>query len=68
MAPMRFHDLRHTAASLMLAEGVPPRTVMEMMGHRNLAVTMLIYGHTNLRHQREAADRLDRALRRRKMT
>ncbi len=51
---MRYHDLRHTAASLMLAASVPPRTVMEMMGHRNLAVTMLIYGHTNLRHQREA--------------
>lgn len=65
MQHMRFHDLRHTAASLMLAEGVPPRTVMEMMGHRNLAVTMLVYGHTNLRHQREAVDRLDAAFRRR---
>lgn len=65
MPHMRFHDLRHTAASLMLAEGVPPRTVMEMMGHRNLAVTMLVYGHTNLRHQREAAERLDKAFRRR---
>lgn len=61
--PMRFHDLRHTAASIMLAEGVPPRTVMEIMGHRNLAVTMLIYGHTNLRHQREAADKMDLAVR-----
>jgi integrase len=47
----------------MLAEGVPPRTVMEIMGHRNLAVTMLIYGHTNLEHQRKAAQALDRALR-----
>lgn len=64
---IRFHDLRHTAASLMLGEGVPPRTVMEMMGHRNLAVTMLVYGHTNLRHQREAAEAMDRALRRRGM-
>lgn len=64
LTSMRFHDLRHTAASLMLAEGVPPRTVMEIMGHRNLAVTMLIYGHTNLEHQRAAARVLDRALRR----
>lgn len=61
---MRFHDLRHTAASLMMAEGVPLRTVMEMMGHRNLAVTMLIYGHTHLRHQQEAVAKVDRALRR----
>lgn len=61
---MRFHDLRHTAASLMLSEGVPPRTVMEMMGHRNLAVTMLVYGHTNLRQQKEAVARMDCALRR----
>ena len=59
---MRYHDLRHTAASLMLAASVPPRTVMEMMGHRNLAVTMLIYGHTNLRHQREAVSVVDRVL------
>lgn len=66
LPPMRFHDLRHTAVSLMLAEGVPPRTVMEMMGHRNLAVTMLIYGHTNLEHQRKAVKAVDRALRRRK--
>lgn len=59
---MRFHDLRHTAASLMLAEGVSPRTAMEILGHRNLAVTMLVYGHVNLRHQREAVRIVDRAL------
>jgi integrase len=62
MPPMRFHDLRHTAASLMLAHGAPPRTVMEIMGHRNLDVTMFIYGHTNIRHQREAARIVDNAL------
>lgn len=61
---MRFHDLRHTAASVLLGEGVPPRTVMEMMGHRNLAVTMLIYGHANLSQQHAAIATLDRALRR----
>lgn len=59
---MRFHDLRHTAASLMLAEGISPRTVMEVLGHRNLAVTMFVYGHVNLRHQREAALVVDRVL------
>lgn len=65
---MRLHDLRHTAASLLLSEGVPPRTVMEMMGHRNLEVTMFIYGHTNLRHQRVAVATLDRALRRHRIS
>lgn len=59
---MRFHDLRHTAASLMLAEGVSPRTVMEILGHRNLAVTLMIYGHVNLLHQHEAVALVDRAL------
>ncbi len=63
LPPMRYHDLRHTAASLMLAEGISPRTVMEMMGHRNLDVTMLVYGHVNLRHQHIAAEVIDRALR-----
>lgn len=59
---MRYHDLRHTAASLMLSERVSPRTVMEILGHRNLAVTMFVYGHVNLRHQREAAEIVDQAL------
>lgn len=59
---MRYHDLRHTAASLMLAEGVSPRTVMEILGHRNLAVTLMIYGHVNLRHQHAAVALVDRAL------
>ncbi len=62
MPPMRLHDLRHTAASLMLSQGASPRTVMEIMGHRNLDVTMFIYGHTNLRHKREAAQLVDDAL------
>ncbi len=65
---MRVHDLRHTAASLLLSEGVSPRTVMEIMGHKNLAVTMFVYGHTNLRHQQVAVDTLNRALRRHRIT
>ena len=62
LPPLRYHDLRHTAASLMLAEGISPRTVMEMLGHRNLEVTMFVYGHVNLRHQHVAAAAVDRAL------
>ncbi len=36
---LRFHDLRHSAATIMLALGLPDRVVMEMLGHSNLAMT-----------------------------
>jgi integrase len=41
----RIHDQRHTAASLLLAQGIPPRVVMEILGHSTIAVTMNIYAH-----------------------
>jgi integrase len=37
---IRFHDLRHTCASLLLAQGVSPRVVMDMLGHSQLSITM----------------------------
>ena len=44
---MRFHDLRHTAVSLLLALGVPPHVVREIAGHSDIKVTMTVcaYGH-----------------------
>ena len=42
---VRLHDLRHTAASLMLAAGVNPRVVMEVLGHSQIGVTMNLYSH-----------------------
>ena len=42
---MRFHDLRHTFASLMLAAQFPPYEVSRWMGHANLATTDTIYAH-----------------------
>jgi integrase len=42
---MRFHDLRHTAATLMLADGVPIVTVSKILGHSSAAVTATIYAH-----------------------
>jgi integrase len=42
---LRFHDLRHTAASLMLERGVPITTVAEMLGHSSSATTMAVYAH-----------------------
>ena len=44
----RFHDLRHTAATLMLAAGVPARVVMEILGHSQLALTTEHLGDTQL--------------------
>jgi integrase len=59
LRPIRFHDLRHTCASLLLAQGVSPRVVMETLGHSAVAVTMNTYGHVMPLAQREAADRMN---------
>lgn len=59
---MRFHDLRHGAATLLLAQGVHPRVVMETLGHSTIAVTMNVYSHVVPALQRDAADLLDAAL------
>ena len=42
---VRLHDLRHTAANLLLAQGVPARVVMEILGHSAIALTMNTYSH-----------------------
>jgi integrase len=45
LPPMRFHDLRHSCASLLAVQGVPARVAMEIMGHSNIAMTQNIYTH-----------------------
>jgi integrase len=62
LQPIRFHDLRHSAASLMLAQGVPLKTVSETLGHASIAITADVYAHVTPDLRREAADALDRAL------
>lgn len=59
---MRFHDLRHGAASLLLAQGVAPRVVMEILGHSTIALTMNVYSHVIPALERDAADRMDAIL------
>jgi integrase-like protein len=59
---IRFHDLRHTAATLLLERGVHPKIVQERLGHSNVGMTLNRYSHLTLDMQREAADRLDAAL------
>jgi integrase len=57
---IRFHDLRHTAATLLLAEGVHPKIVQERLGHSQISVTLDIYSHVLPTMQKEAAGKLDR--------
>jgi integrase len=59
---IRFHDLRHTAASLLLAQGVHPRVIMETLGHSQFGTTMNLYSHVTAELQRDAADRMDALL------
>jgi integrase len=56
---VRLHDLRHTRASMLLAQNGPPRVVMEILGHSSLDVTMNIYGHVMLDAQRDALKGMD---------
>ncbi len=55
----RPHDMRHTMATLMLAEGVHPKIVQERLGHSRIDMTMDTYSHVLPNLQREAANRLD---------
>jgi integrase len=57
----RLYDLRHTAASLLLVQGVAPRVVMELLGHSTYQLTMNTYSHVMPSLLTEAADAMDRA-------
>lgn len=63
---IRLHDTRHGCASLLFAAGVAPRTVMEILGHSQIAVTMNVYTHVSDADRREAMGHMDRLLRRRR--
>lgn len=52
---IRFHDLRHTHATLLLKAGVPPHVVAQRLGHASPALTLSIYSHVLPRQQSEAA-------------
>ena len=45
LAPLRFHDLRHTYAALMVAAGAHPKLLQAQMGHSSITVTLDLYGH-----------------------
>ena len=62
LQPVRFHDLRHSAATLLLAAGVPLKVVSETLGHSSIAITADTYQHVTPDLRREAAEALNRAL------
>nr|MDQ2999527.1 site-specific integrase [Chloroflexota bacterium] len=61
-ATTRFHDLRHSCATFLIAQGEHPRVVMEILGHAQMSTTMDIYGHVLPSTQRAAATKLDALL------
>jgi integrase len=59
---IRFHDLRHTAASLMLNNGIPVLIVSKRLGHAKPSITLDVYGHMIPSKQEEAAELMDELL------
>jgi integrase len=57
---IRFHDLRHTAATFLLSEGVHPKIVSEMLGHTDIGITLNLYSHVIPGLQAHAAGTFDR--------
>ena len=59
---IRFHDLRHTCATILLSRGTHPKIVQEMLGHANISMTMDTYSHVLPDMQEEAVNAMDNVL------
>jgi integrase len=59
---IRFHDLRHTCATLMLAVGANPKVAQEMLGHANVTITLDTYSHLLPTMQNEVAEKVNELL------
>jgi integrase len=55
---MHFHDLCHSAASILLSMGVPAHVVQELLGHSDVATTLGIYGHVVSSVRKDVVDKL----------
>ena len=62
MAKMRFHDLRHSCASLLLANGVPLKHIQEWLGHSDFTTTANIYAHLDSQSKQLSAATMEKAL------
>jgi integrase len=59
---IRFHDLRHSTATMLLSMGVHPKVVQELLGHNQISMTMDIYSHVMPTLQQEAINKLNDTL------
>lgn len=59
LPPIRFHDLRHSAATILLSMGVNIKVIQELLGHSDIAITLRVYGHLLPSMQQEAIDKWD---------
>jgi integrase len=55
----RFHDLRHSAATLLLGLGIYPKIVSELLGHSQVGITLDLYSHVTATMQQEAVRAFD---------
>jgi len=63
LPPLRFHDMRHLAGTLMAEAGVPPKRAQEILGHADVRTTLSIYTHAMRRKHDDSADKNGRARR-----
>ncbi len=59
LPPIGFRDLRHTTATLLLDQGVHPKVVQELLGHRNIEMTLKLYNYGAPKSQREVINQLN---------
>lgn len=64
---VRFHDLRHTQASLMLSAGIHPKIVQERLGHANIGMTLNTYSHLMAGIQSESVEKMSAMIPRKKV-
>ena len=62
LPPMRLHDFRHGAASLLAAAGIPPRDVMDLLGHSQISTTLQIYTHSTKEARHQAMETLGKLI------
>jgi len=60
--PVRFHDRRHTTATVMLSQGIDARTVADVLGHSDVSTTLRTYVHSTEGATRRAAQAMGEAL------
>jgi len=60
--PIRFHDLRHSTATILLAQGVSPKYISDLLGHSQVSFTMQTYAHVLPEVQKAVATKMDEIL------